>query len=113
MLIALNAKIVVLSAMIRTNVRVMIRIRTVRISKESSCSMVILKIKKNKAMTTVEELQSMTHEDLVRRVQELEQDLKEVKEQSDMWLDSFTRLQARHESSINALDNIVKLAKLK
>jgi len=44
-----------------------------------------LKIKKNKAMTTVEELQSMTHEDLVRRVQELEQDLKEVKEQSDMW----------------------------
>mgnify|MGYP003211000025 CR=1 FL=1 len=39
-------------------------------------------------MTTVEELQSMTHEDLVRRVQELEQDLKEVKEQSDMWLDS-------------------------
>ena len=27
-------------------------------------------------MTTVEELQSMTHEDLVRRVQELEQDLK-------------------------------------
>lgn len=26
-------------------------------------------------MTTVEELQSMTHEDLVRRVQELEQDL--------------------------------------
>lgn len=62
-------------------------------------------------MTTVEELQSMTHEDLVRRVQELEQDLKEVKEQSDMWLDSFTRLQARHESSINALDNIVKLAK--
>lgn len=68
---------------------------------------------KNKAMTTVEELQSMTHEDLVRRVQELEQDLKEVKEQSDMWLDSFTRLQARHESSINALDNIVKLAKLK
>lgn len=55
----------------------------------------------------------MTHEDLVRRVQELEQDLKEVKEQSDMWLDSFTRLQARHESSINALDNIVKLAKLK
>ena len=29
-------------------------------------------------MTTVEELQSMTHEDLVRRVQELEQDLKEV-----------------------------------
>lgn len=65
-------------------------------------------------MTTVEELQSMTHEDLVRRVQELEQDLKEVKEQSDMWLDSFTRrLQARHESSINALDNIVKLAKLK
>lgn len=49
-------------------------------------------------MTTVEELQSMTHEDLVRRVQELEQDLKEVKEQSDMWLDSFTRLQARHES---------------
>ena len=62
-------------------------------------------------MTTVEELQSMTHEDLVRRVQELEQDLKEVK--SDMWLDSFTRLQARHESSINALDNIVKLAKLK
>ena len=61
-------------------------------------------------MTTVEELQSMTHEDLVRRVQELEQDLKE---QSDMWFDSFTRLQARHESSINALDNIVKLAKLK
>ena len=60
-------------------------------------------------MTTVEELQSMTHEDLVRRVQ----DLKEVKEQSDMWFDSFTRLQARHESSINALDNIVKLAKLK
>lgn len=55
-------------------------------------------------MTTVEELQSMTHEDLVRRVQELEQDLKEVKEQSDMWFDSFTRLQARHESSINALD---------
>ena len=55
----------------------------------------------------------VTHEDLVRRVQELEQDLKEVKEQSDMWLDSFTRLQARHESSINALDNIVKLAKLK
>lgn len=52
-------------------------------------------------------------EDLVRRVQELEQDLKEVKEQSDMWFDSFTRLQARHESSINALDNIVKLAKLK
>lgn len=38
-------------------------------------------------MTTVEELQSMTHEDLVRRVQELEQDLKEVKEQSDMWFD--------------------------
>ena len=64
-------------------------------------------------MTTVEELQSMTHEDLVRRVQELEQDLKEVKEQSDMWFDSFTRLQARHESSINALDNIVKLAQLK
>ena len=32
-------------------------------------------------MTTVEELQSMTHEDLVRRVQELEQDLKEVKKQ--------------------------------
>ena len=64
-------------------------------------------------MTTVEELQSMTHEDLVRRVQELEQDLKEVKEQSDMWLDSFTRLQARHESSINALDNIVKLAIIK
>ena len=30
-------------------------------------------------MTTVEELQSMTHEDLVRRVQELEQDLKEVR----------------------------------
>ena len=25
----------------------------------------------------------------------------------------FTRLQARHENSINALDNIVKLAKLK
>ena len=49
-------------------------------------------------MTTVEELQSMTHEDLVRRVQELEQDLKEVKEQSDMWFDSFTSLQARHES---------------
>ena len=64
-------------------------------------------------MTTVEELQSMTHEDLVRRVQELEQDLKEVKEQSDMWFDSFTRLQARHKNSINALDNIVKLAKLK
>lgn len=64
-------------------------------------------------MTTVEELQGMTHEDLVRRVQELEQDMKALKEQSDMWYDSFTRLQARHESSINALDNIVKLAKLK
>lgn len=51
-------------------------------------------------MTTVEELQSMTHEDLVRRVQELEQDLKEVKEQSDMWFDSFTRLQARHEAAL-------------
>ncbi len=55
----------------------------------------------------------MTHEDLVRRVQELEQDLKEMSELKDMWHESFTRLQARHESSINALDNIVKLAKLK
>ena len=64
-------------------------------------------------MATAEELTSMTHEDLVRRVQELEQDLKEMSELKDMWHESFTRLQARHESSINALDNIVKLAKLK
>lgn len=64
-------------------------------------------------MTTVEELQSMTHEDLVRRVQELEQDMKALKEQSDMWYDSFTCLQALHKSSITALDNIIQLAKMK
>ena len=64
-------------------------------------------------MTTVEELTSMTHEDLVRRVQELEQDLKEISELKDTWYEAFTRLQARHESSIVALDNIVKLAKMK
>ena len=64
-------------------------------------------------MATVEELTSMTHEDLVRRVQELEQDLKEMSELKDMWYESFTRLQARHESSVNALDNIIKLAKMK
>ncbi|MCD7923669.1 MAG: hypothetical protein LUI85_02805 [Bacteroides sp.] len=58
-------------------------------------------------MSTVEELQSMTHEDLVRRVQELQEDNKELSKEKETWYKSWNDLQQKFNHFKNAVKSIV------
>lgn len=58
-------------------------------------------------MSTTEELQSMTHEDLVRRVQELCEANETLAREKAEWADYYTKLQARYDHFKNAIRSIV------
>ena len=56
---------------------------------------------------TVEELRGMTHEDLVRRVQELEEANEKLAEEKKTWYKSWSDLQQKFEHFKNAVKSIV------
>lgn len=60
-------------------------------------------------MKTVEELQGMTHEDLVRLVQELNEANTELKKSVDVWVKMHDEIKSKHESFLNAVKSIVSL----
>lgn len=61
-------------------------------------------------MKAVEELHGMTHEDLVRLVQELQEENDKIKSESDMWFSSYNELKVKHECFKEAINNIIKLS---
>ena len=56
---------------------------------------------------TVEELRRMTHEDLVRRVQELEEANEKLAEEKKTWYKSWSDLQQKFDHFKNAVKSIV------
>ena len=56
---------------------------------------------------TVEELRGMTHEDLVRRVQELEEANEKLAEEKKTWHKSWRDLQQKFDHFKNAVKSIV------
>lgn len=58
-------------------------------------------------MSTVEELQGMTHEDLVRRIQELQEANGALAKEKEMWYDSYSQLQTKYDNFKNAIKSIV------
>ena len=56
---------------------------------------------------TVEELRGMTHEDLVRRVQELEEANEKLAEEKNTWYKSWSDLQQKFDYFKNAVKSIV------
>lgn len=61
-------------------------------------------------MSTTEELQSMTHEDLVRRVQELQEANEALAKEKEEWAGYYTKLQAKYDHFRNAIKSIVLIA---
>lgn len=58
-------------------------------------------------MSTVEELQGMTHEDLVRRVQELQEANESLAKEKNDWVSYHTQLQAQYDNFKNAIKSII------
>lgn len=58
-------------------------------------------------MLTVEELQSMTHEDLVRSVQELQETNEKLAKEKDSWYESWVKVSQRYDHFKNAIKSIV------
>lgn len=56
---------------------------------------------------TVEELQGMTHEDLVRRIQELQEANRTLAKEKEEWTGYYTKLQAKYDHFKNAIKSIV------
>ena len=56
---------------------------------------------------TVEELRGMTHEDLVRRVQELEEANEKLAEEKNTWYKSWSDLYRKFDHFKNAVKSIV------
>lgn len=56
---------------------------------------------------TVEELRGMTHEDLVRRVQELEEANEKLAEEKNTWYNSWSDLKQKFDHFKNAVKSIV------
>lgn len=56
---------------------------------------------------TVEELRGMTHEDLVRRVQELEEANEKLAEEKNTWYKSWSDLNRKFDHFKNAVKSIV------
>lgn len=56
---------------------------------------------------TVEELRGMTHEDLVRRVQELEEANEKLAEEKNTWYKSWSDLIQKFDHFKNAVKSIV------
>lgn len=56
---------------------------------------------------TVEELRSMTHEDLVRRVQELEEANEKLAEEKNTWYKYWSDLKQKFDHFKNAVKSIV------
>lgn len=56
---------------------------------------------------TVEELRGMTHEDLVRRVQELEEANEKLAEEKNTWCKSWSDLNRKFDHFKNAVKSIV------
>ena len=56
---------------------------------------------------TVEELRGMTHEDLVRRVQELEEANEKLAEEKNTWYKSWSDLKQKFDHFKNAVKSIV------
>ena len=61
---------------------------------------------------TVEELRSMTHEDLVRRVQELEEANEILAEEKNTWYKSWSDLKQKFDHFKNAVKSIVLIIDL-
>ncbi len=57
----------------------------------------------------VEELKGMTHEDLVRRVQELEEENKTLKSRCDSWCESWGELNDKFNRFRDAVKSVVLL----
>ncbi len=57
----------------------------------------------------VEELKGMTHEDLVRRVQELEEENKTLKSRCDSWCESWGELNGKFNRFRDAVKSVVLL----
>lgn len=58
---------------------------------------------------TVEELRGMTHEDLVRRVQELEEANEKLAEEKNTWYKSWNDLNRKFDHFKNAVKSIVMI----
>ena len=58
---------------------------------------------------TVEELRGMTHEDLVRRVQELEEANEKLAEEKNTWYKSWSDLKQKFDHFKNAVKSIVRV----
>ena len=58
---------------------------------------------------TVEELRGMTHEDLVRRVQELEEANEKLAEEKNTWYKSWSDLTRKFDHFKNAVKSIVMI----
>lgn len=58
-------------------------------------------------MSTVEELQGMTHEDLVRRIQELQEANEKLAREKNEFVTYYTKLQEKYDHFKNAIKSIV------
>lgn len=58
-------------------------------------------------MSTVEELQGMTHEDLVRRIQELQEANEKLTKERDSWYESWSKLSQQYNNFKNTIKGIV------
>ena len=58
---------------------------------------------------TVEELRGMTHEELVRRVQELEEANEKLAEEKNTWYKSWSDLHRKFDHLKNAVKSIVMI----
>lgn len=57
----------------------------------------------------VEELKSMTHEDLVRRIQEIEEENNKLKSDKEGWVKSWSDLNNKFEALKSTIKGIVSL----
>lgn len=62
-------------------------------------------------MKEVEELKSMTTEDLVRKVQELQEKNNTLKSDKDFWYNECEKYKERYNSLVNTIEAVAKLAK--
>lgn len=62
-------------------------------------------------MKEVEELQSMTTEDLVRKVQVLQEKNNALKSDKDFWYNECEKYKERYNSLVNTIEAVAKLAK--
>lgn len=62
-------------------------------------------------MKEVEELKSMTTEDLVRKVQELQEKNNTLKSDKEFWYNECEIYKKRYNSLVNTIEAVAKLAK--